>query len=120
MLDLNFKDEITIDCNLASNLSNYPSPSIILDDLTNTMKQLTYTYSSGNVDIRPEIELLERMAVYYGANRRTVELEVQDKIKHGSDMEGYDGRIYIPAAISREWQRDKATVMLMEMPEAIK
>lgn len=120
VLGLNFKDEITIDCNLASNLSNYPSPSIILEDLTNTMKQLTYTYSSGNVEIRPEIELLKRMAVYYGANRRTVELEVQDKIKHGSDMEGYDGRTYIPAAISREWQRDKATVMMMEMPEAIK
>lgn len=114
VLGLQFRDEVTIDCELASDLNNRPSPSLILNDSTHPMQRLTYTTASGNVDKRPEIELLERMERYYGANRRTVELEVQESPNPASVVTGYDNLQYTPVAVKHDWQEDKTTVTCME------
>ena len=122
ILGINFRDEIQINSSIASDMNNHRSPNVLQVDTINTMSDLVYQYEDGEKSIRPEIEMLGRMEQYYKENRRSLELEIKPEQKNFlmNYVSGYDGRTYIPAAISREWQEDKATVMLMEMPESPK
>ena len=118
LLGSNFRDEISINTDLASMLNNMPSPSLIMEDSTTPMKTLEYV---GLGDVRPEIHLLNRLASYYGAARQRLELEVA----HPTDaplpllkLNGIgDGKVYLPLSESRDWQTDVCKLTCFELPE---
>ena len=78
-----FRDEKNISSKFATIRNNKPSPSLIISDPTSdTMDRyassITYnTDAQGTTESRrPEVDLLNRLAAYYGAARQTLSLEV--------------------------------------------
>lgn len=121
LLGTNFRDEVSISTDLASTLNNEPSPSLVMDDATTPMKFLNYLTGSGTESRRPEVDLLNRLAAYYGAARQRLELEVA----HPTDaplpllrLNGInDGKVYLPLSESRDWQTDVCKLICFETPE---
>ena len=116
-LDTNYRDEISIDTELASDLNNRPSPSLVMDDANTPMKFLFY----GGVPIRPEVDLLNRLASYYGAARQRLELEVAHPTAAPLPLLKLyginDGKVYLPLSESRDWQNDVCKLTCFETTE---
>ena len=121
LLDTNFRDEINISTELASMLNNLPSPSLIMNNATAMMKELEYTTSGGTESRRPEVDLLDRLAIYYGSARQRLELEVEHPTAAPLPLlklNGInDGKVYLPLAESRDWKQDVSTITCFEEPE---
>lgn len=119
LLGTNFRDEISIDTDLASSLNNLPSPSLIMNDQTTPMTMLNYGSAQSPDMRRPEVDLLNRLAQYYSAARQRLELEVA----HISTplpllkLNGInDGKVYLPMAESRDWRMGTCRLICMEIP----
>lgn len=115
LLGTHFRDEISIDTDLASSLNNQPSPSLIMNNATTPMTTLNY----GSDMRRPEVDLLNRLATYYGAARQRLELEVAH-ITTPLPMlrlNGIgDGKVYLPLAESRDWRTGVCKLTCFECP----
>ena len=120
LLGTNFRDEISINAELASMLNNQPSPSLIMDDAATPASSIDYTVSGGTEARRPEVDLLNRLASYYGASRQTLDLIT----KHPTaavlpllKLNGInDGKTYLPLSESRDWRNEECTLKCFEMP----
>ena len=120
LLGTNFRDEISVSTEIASNLNNQPCPSLIMDDITTPMTVMDYVVSGGTEQRRPEVDLLDRLAIYYGSARQRLELEV----KHPSTaplpllkLNGInDGKVYLPLSESRDWQTGVCKLTCFECP----
>ena len=123
LLGTNFRDEISIRTNLASSLKNEPSPSLIMESATGNTPITTIDYVFYENDIvliakRPEVDLLNRLASYYGASRQTLDLIV----KHPTEaalpllkLNGInDGKTYLPLSESRDWREETCTLRCFE------
>ena len=121
LLGTNFRDEISISTEIASMLNNQPSPSLIMNSTTEAMTKLNYGSTQSPDMRRPEVDLLNRLATYYGAARQRIELEVE----HQTDaplpllrLNGInDGKVYLPLAESRDWQSDVCKLTCFETPQ---
>ena len=118
LLGTNFSDEISVDTELASSLNNLPSPSLIMNSDTEPMTELSY----GSESRRPEVDLLNRLAAYYGAARQTLELKVKHPTAAALPLLKLNGispdtKKYLPLAESRDWIADVATLKCFETPE---
>jgi hypothetical protein len=124
-LGTNFRDEISIDAELASMLNNQPSQSLIMNTTTDPMKVLDYSISAENPDTtefrRPEVDLLNRLAAYYGAARQRLELEVAHPTAAPLPLlklNGInDGKVYLPLSESRDWQTNVCKLTCFETPQ---
>lgn len=119
----NFKDEIEITTDLCTYNVNKQSPSVIRTNTSGTRmsNMIYYTDDEGTYDIRrPENDLLDRMADYYGSNRRTVVLEIEHPATALPllTVNGYDGKHYLPIAEDRDWQTDQSKLICMEMAQS--
>ena len=120
LLGTNFRDEINVSADLASMLNNQPSPSLIMDDATTPASSIDYTVSGGTESRRPEVDLLNRLASYYGAARQTLDLIT----KHPTaavlpllKLNGInDGKTYLPLSESRDWRTEVCTLTCFETP----
>lgn len=121
LLGTNFRDEISVSTEIASNLNNQPCPSLIMDDITTPMTVMDYVVSGGTEQRRPEVDLLDRLAIYYGSARQRLELEVEHPTAAPLPLlklNGInDGKVYIPLAESRDWKQDVSTITCFEEPE---
>lgn len=122
LLGTNFKEEQSISTDLASTLNNKPSPSLIMNDTSTAMRMLTYTLSGGSTEPRrPEVDLLNRMAAYFGAARQRVTLEVLHPTTAALSLLKYngigDGKKYLPLAESRDWKEETSTLTCFETNE---
>ena len=121
LLGTNFRDEIGINTEFASMLNNLPSPSLIMDDATTPMTVMDYVVSGGTESRRPEVDLLDRLAIYYGSARQRLELEVEHPTAAPLPLlklNGInDGKVYLPLAESRDWKQDVSTITCFEEPE---
>ena len=121
LLGTNFRDEISVSTEIASNLNNQPCPSLIMDDITTPMTVMDYVVSGGTESRRPEVDLLDRLAIYYGSARQRLELEVEHPTAAPLPLlklNGInDGKVYIPLAESRDWKQDVSTITCFEKPE---
>ena len=122
-LDTHFRDEISIGVDLASFLNNQPSPSLIMNNISGTtpMTTLDYVLSGGGIEARrPEVDLLNRLASYYGAARQTLELEVAHPTAASLPLiklNGInDGKAYLPLSESRDWQTGVCKLTCFETP----
>ena len=119
LLGANFRDEISVDTDLASSLNNLPSPSLIMNSQTTPMTTLNYGSSQSPDMRRPEVDLLNRLATYYGAARQRLELEVAH-ITTPLPMlrlNGIgDGKVYLPLAESRDWRTGVCKLTCFECP----
>ena len=120
LLGTNFRDEISIDTEFASSMNNQPSPSLIMNSTTEAMTELNYGSTQSPDMRRPEVDLLNRLAAYYGAARQRLELEVA----HISTplpqlrLNGInDGKVYLPMAESRDWRTGVCKLTCIECPQ---
>lgn len=120
LLGTHFRDEISIDADLASSLNNRPSPSLIMesDDIT-PVTLLPYVLPGGGTENRrPEIDLLNRMAHYYQAARQTLKLICAHPTTAALPLlklRGInDNRIYLPMAERRDWRNESSQLTCME------
>ena len=121
LLGTNFRDEISIGAELASMLNNIPSPSLIMEDATTPMTELNYGSEQSPEMRRPEVDLLNRLAAYYGAARQRLELEVAHPTAAPLPLlklNGInDGKVYLPLSESRDWQTGVCKLTCFEMPQ---
>ena len=118
----NFKDDIDISTNLASWMNNNPSPSLLYnEDGQSVVTSLPYLKSDGQTYAyrRPEIDLLNRMSIFYRVPRTILSLEVA----HPSTplpllrLNGInDGKIYAPVAESRDFRNNVSKLTCIEIP----
>ena len=121
LLGTNFRDEISVGTELASSLNNMASPSLIMEDTTTPMTELNYGTTQSPDMRRPEVDLLNRLAAYYGAARQRLELEV----KHPTaaplpllKLNGInDGKTYLPLSEKRDWKEEVCTLICFETPQ---
>ena len=119
LLGTNFRDEISVSTEIASNLNNQPCPSLIMDDITTPMTVMDYVVSGGTESRRPEVDLLNRLATYYGAARQRLDLIVEHPTAAPLPLLRLNGispdsRTYAPLAESRDWQQDSSTLKCFE------
>lgn len=126
------RDEISISLGLASSFQNKNALSHIYGvkrytygqeyvDYLEPITTLTYDFGgSSTISIRPEVDLLNRLAAYYGASRQTLDLIT----KHPTaavlpllKLNGInDGKTYLPLSESRDWRNEECTLKCFEMP----
>ena len=119
LLGTNFRDEISIGTDLASMLNNQPSPSLIMNSETEAMTELNYGTDQVPDMRRPEVDLLNRLAAYYGAARQRLDLIVEHPTAAPLPLLRLNGispdsRTYAPLAESRDWQQDSSTLKCFE------
>lgn len=121
LLGTNFRDEISVNTDLASTLNNQPSPSLIMNSETEAMTELNYGTDQVPDMRRPEVDLLNRLADYYGAARQRLELEVEHPTAAPLPLlklNGInDGKVYLPLSESRDWKTDVCKLICFEMPQ---
>ena len=127
LLGTNFRDEISINTDLASWLNNQPSPSIIRigTGAGQAMTMLNYGSTESPDLRRPEVDLLNRLATYYGAARQTLDLITKHPVVNNAPavlpllkLNGInDGKVYLPLSESRDWRTDECTLKCFETPE---
>ena len=127
LLGTNFSDEISVDTDLASSLNNQPSPSIIRigTGAGQAMTMLNYGSTESPDLRRPEVDLLNRLATYYGAARQTLDLITKHPVVNNAPavlpllkLNGInDGKVYLPLSESRDWRTDECTLKCFETPE---
>ena len=120
MLKTHFRDEISISSEIASDLENNMSPSLLLNNSTTP----TSTIEMDGEDIRPELDLLDRLASYYGASRQTLDLITKHPVVNNVPavlpllkLNGInDGKVYLPLSESRDWREETCTLKCFETP----
>ena len=112
-----FRDELSVDCDLASYANNTKLATMLWNDSTTPAKLITL----GGASVRPEVDLLNRLAAYYGAARQRLELE---EVAHISTplpqlrLNGInDGKVYLPMAESRDWRTGVCKLTCIECPQ---
>ena len=113
-----FRDEIETGVEIATDANNKKLATMLWEsDGITPVKLLTL----GTAIIRPEVDLLNRLADYYGAARQRLELEVEHPTAAPLPLlrlNGInDGKVYLPLAESRDWQSDVCKLTCFETPQ---
>ena len=113
-----FRDEIETGVEIATDANNTKLATMLWEsDGTTPVKLLTL----GTATIRPEVDLLNRLATYYGSARQRLELEVAHPTAAPLPLlrlKGInDGKVYLPLAESRDWQTDVCKLTCFETPQ---
>ena len=90
-------------------------------DYYEPITELTYNLSGGTTTTRrPEVDLLNRLATYYGAARQRLELEVAHPTVAPLPLlrlNGInDGKTYLPLSEQRDWRNDVCKLTCFECP----
>lgn len=121
LLGTNFSDEVSINTELATDMSNQESPHIIRNSKEEAASSSDYYIpSTGTIEIRcPEKDLLNRLATFYQQSRRTISIQAEQPTSDlpVTTIVGYDGKTYSPIAESRDWRTDCSTITCVEIPE---
>lgn len=113
-----FRDRISVSTDLATNLNNQPSPSLILSEEGKNTSSMAYLIPE-TVYRRPEVDLLDRLAEYYSTSRQRLNLEARPLVAPLPllSLNGInDGKVYTPLAESRDWRAEKSTLTCFEIP----
>lgn len=107
-----FDNDESISTDIASDIGNKLSPSIIMDNATTPMRTIAYTTGAE----RPERHLLNRMYEQYKQVRSMLKLEVKPLSMPLPivEFDGQDGEKYIPICESIDWQENRSTLKLIE------
>lgn len=113
-----FRDELSLNVDLASYANNTKLATMLWEsDGTTPVKLLTL----GAATIRPEVDLLNRLAAYYGAARQRLELEVAHPTAAPLPLLKLncinDGKVYLPLSESRDWQTGVCKLTCFETPQ---
>lgn len=112
-----FSKEISTQLYFASYTNNENIASLVWNAENSPVRLMNI----GGKVVRPENELISRMASYYGEVRNKLELQAKHPTNAALPMlklNGInDGRIYLPLAESRDWIADVATLTCFETPE---
>ena len=111
-----FRDELSVDCDLASYANNTKLATMLWDDSTTPAKIITL----GGASVRPEVDLLSRLVAYYGSARQRLELEVAHITTPLPQLRlnGInDGKVYLPMAESRDWRTGVCKLTCIECPQ---
>ena len=123
LLGTNFRDEISVNTDLASWLNNRQSPSILRNspEAGHAMTELNYGTDQVPDMRRPEVDLLNRLDTYYGAARQRLSLIVAHPTVAPLPLLRLNGispdnRKYLPLAESRDWREETCTLTCFETP----
>lgn len=116
-----FADELSVELDIASDANNSKLETMIWKNETKPAS----TMMLGQTFVRPEVDLLERLATYYGASRKRLELKVGHPTVSGTPaplpllkLKGInENKIYLPLSENRDWQTEVCTLTCFETPE---
>ena len=128
-----FRDEVSVKLELASIFANRNGLSHIYGvkryyygqeyvDYLEPITTIDYLKSDNTTEARrPEVDLLNRLADYYGAARQRLELEVAHPTAAPLPLlklNGInDGKVYLPLSESRDWKSDTSKLTCFETAE---
>ena len=112
-----FRDELSLDVDLASYANNTKLATMVWQsDGVTPVKLMNLDGAS----VRPEVNLLNRLASYYGAARQTLDLIVKHPTAAALPLlklNGIgDGKQYLPLSESRDWREETCTIKCFETP----
>ena len=111
----NFRREETRSVDLASDLNNNIKANMLYYNRNGVTVKLL---SLDNVQVRPEVDLLNRMTAYFAASRRKVVLQASHPSSDATptvQLNGInDGKKYLPLAEERDWKGDKVKLTCYE------
>lgn len=119
---LAFRDELSVDCDLASYANNNKIATLLWENNTTPAKLITLDGDS----VRPELALLARLKNYYSTARNTLDLKVAHiKTQQGAEvmlpdviLNGInDGKVYLPLSESRDWKTEVCSLTCFECPQ---
>ena len=112
-----FKEELSVDLELASDVKNTNVATMVWEDETTPA---TTVLLGGNL-VRPEVDLLERLKEYYTDKRQKLKVIVEqpNTILPLLKLNGIspDTRKYLPLSESRDWKMEESTITCFETPE---
>ena len=113
-----YRDEIDTSVEIATDANNTKLATMLWQSDGITPVKLL---SLGGRTIRPEVDLLNRLAAYYGAARQRLDLIVEHPTAAPLPLLRLNGispdsRTYAPLAESRDWQQDSSTLKCFEIP----
>lgn len=127
-----YRDAVKLSLNLASSFNNRNALSHIYEvytywfgpesmDYLQPITTITYNLAGGLTETRrPEVDLLNRLAAYYGAARQRLELIVAHPTAAPLPLlklNGInDGKVYLPLSETRDWQSDICQLTCFETP----
>lgn len=116
-----FRDEVSIDLNMASDVNNTKLATMLWEsDGVTPVQKLTLE----GVQVRPEMNLLDRLATYYGSVRQRLDLIAKHPVVNNQQaalpllkLNGInDGKKYLPLSESRDWREETCTLTCFETP----
>lgn len=119
LLGTNFRDEETVRSELATDMNNHESDHIVKLSRAVPLQTMTYNYISGSQSVRPELDLLARLAKFYRKAREiiTIECDRPNSPLPITTIYNYGGSKYFtPVSEQRDWQKDVSTIKLVERP----
>lgn len=113
-----FDEDKKISVELATDMYNDAKANMLYDSNGDTVKLL----SLDNVQVRPEVDLLNRVTAYYAKTRRRLTIDVAHPVSNPVptiQLNGIspDTRKYLPLSEGRDWRTDECTLTCFETSE---
>ena len=115
ILQSGFKDDKIIELSIGTFNNNTPSVVFLKQNTTDYLDIVTYHTTTSTTDVRPEIHLLNRMAVQYNQVRRTFIGIIQRGIEVMKTRYTYLGRKFMGIKKQTDWRNDVEEVKFIEV-----
>jgi hypothetical protein len=116
-----FKDEVSFDVDIATDANNAKRATMLWANETTPAKLL----SLGGQNIRPEVDLLNRLVAYYSDPKLKLDLVVAHPNQQGANFDDLpcqvlsgltDNKHYFPIAEKRDYRTDVCQLTCLELP----
>ena len=110
-----FADTKVISLSVGTNNNNTPVPCFILDPITgDKVQKFDYINIDGTSEERPELHLLNRMAIYYNEVRRSLRATIHSGLDLMLARYEYNNRLYFGVDAQHNWRDDTQEVKFIE------
>ena len=116
IMQMGFSEETEIDLSIGTHNNNIPSVSFLRDSNNTYIENLSYHEDESVVSYRPELNLLDRMVMYYAKIRRTYEATVGDNVLQLMNrIFTHQGRNFFGVDAQHNWRDGNQHIKFIEV-----
>lgn len=116
ILQMGFSEDVVTSLTVGTHNNNIPSVSFLLDANNAYIETMSYRKNGTEVTERPELNLLDRMVMYYNKVRRTYEAVVRDRVSDIFNCVYTDhGRAFMAVDSDHNWRDGWQKIKFLEV-----
>ena len=116
ILQMGFSEDVVTSLTVGTHNNNIPSVSFLLDANNAYIETMSYRENGTEVTERPELNLLDRMVMYYNKVRRTYEAVVRDRVNDIFNCVYTDhGRAFMAVDSDHNWRDGLQKIKFLEV-----